>query len=519
VRTTCRALILLFMIVAWAMPGTAAEKRVALVIGSGKYSNFPALPNPPNDARLVSSALEKLAFDVQTVVDPDYEAMKNALRDFGRRLDGATVALFYYAGHGLQISGRNYLLPINATLARETDLRYEAFDVQAVLEQMDQPGRVNLVFLDACRDNPLARTLAFAGRSSSFFRGLAPIETSASGTLIAFATAPGEVSLDGKGRNSPFTEALVNHIATPDLDIRQMLTRVRVDVQTATGGRQRPWVNESLDNDFYFVPRSVPAETTSKGSVADSPAEIVFWQSIATSRNAADYQAYLQQFPHGAFAPLAHLRLNELSISPRTEPAPVADPDQARVREALTTLGFRPPATGDLTASVRLWQAFAAEDDTGHLTVPQRDTLFGQATRLTALLAVPDSSPRGTPAAMVNGGSARFAKGAQFETGAVKDSQEAAYWYALAAQDHSPSALTNLGTLRARARPPDFEAAHLLWLAAAALGEPTALFNLGALAERGLGEPADPRRARGWYARAAARNNAPGIAALKRLGD
>jgi uncharacterized caspase-like protein len=518
VRTACRTLFLLLMVTAWGQIGAAAEKRVALVIGAGKYSNFPALPNPPNDARVVASALEKLAFDVQTVVDPDYETLKTALRDFGRRLDGANVALFYYAGHGLQIAGKNYLLPVNATLARETDLRYEAFDVQAVLEQMDQPGRVNLVFLDACRDNPLARTLAFAGRSSSFFRGLAPIETSTSGTLIAFATAPGEVSLDGKGRNSPFTEALVTHIATPDLDIRQMLTRVRVDVQSATGGRQRPWVNESLDSDFYFVPRSAPAESAPKGS-SDTTAEIVFWQSIATSKNAADYQAYLQQFPHGAFAPLAQLRLNGLTMSPRAETSSVPDPDEGRIREALTTLGFHPPANGDLSASVRLWQAFAAEDDTGRLTDPQRDRLFSQATRLTTLLAVPGMSPRGIPAATVKGAPARFAKGVQFETGAVKDTEEAAYWYALAAQEHAPSALTNLGTLRARARPPDFEAAHLLWLAAGALGEPTALFNLGALAERGLGEPADPQRARRWYTRGAARNNAPSIAALKRLGD
>jgi TPR repeat protein len=247
----------------------------------------------------------------------------------------------------------------------------------------------------------------------------------------------------------------------------------------------------------------------------------VFWQSIAGSKKAVDFEAYLQQFPQGAFAPLARVRLNELTTAApaRTQAAVGPDPEEGRVRDALTTLGFHPPANGDVTQAVRLWQAFEAEDDNGRLTESQRDRLLGQATRLSALLSVPGTSPRGTQAAMVRGAAARFAKGVQFETGPAKNPDEAVYWYALAAQDHAPAALTNLGTLRAHGKPPDLDAARLFWLAAAALGEPNALFNLGALAEHGIGEPADPQRARRWYTRGAARNNAQSIAALKRLGD
>ena len=552
----------------------------------------PTLTNPVNDAKLIGATLRKLDFDVQIVTDPDYEGLKTALRDFGRRLDGATVALFYYAGHGLQVSGRNYLLPVNAALARETDLRYEAFDVQAVLDEMDTPGRVNLVFLDACRDNPLGRSLASrmgAGRTSLVDRGLARIDTSTGGTLIAYATAPGDVAQDGEGRNSPFTLSLSRHINTPGLDVRQMLTRVRGDVQKATSGKQRPWVNESLDSDFYFVPRSVPAPAENPAAESPQPQprppaqagntgnltsllspEIVFWQSVANSRNAADYEAYLQQFPEGVFAPLARVRLAELKTRPEpvqtslnqtnttpagttpagttqtalaqpptshpasgssarpmtlTEASNWSDGERRAAQAALSGLGFyRGPVNGDLEGNAgrqatRSWQAFVAVEETGHLTREQRDRLTQQAEQQAELLKVPVASPHGTPAGNVRGAAARFANGAAFES--KKDPAEAAYWYALAASEGSIEAFINLGTLRARGPQADLEAARLLWMAAAARGgdrNGIVFYNLGVLAEKGIGGNASPDLAKRWYGRAAAHKHAGGAAALKRLG-
>lgn len=297
----------------------APERRVALVVGVSHYRNAPVLRNPVNDARLIAPVLARLQFQVQTVVDPDYGAMKNAIREFRRRLDGATVALFYYAGHGLQVGGRNYLLPVDATLAREPDLRYEAFDLQAVLDEMNGPARVSLVFLDACRDNPLSRSLAasMGTRSAAVGQGLAPVDTRANGTLIAYATAPGDVALDGDGANSPFTVALARYLSAPALDVRQMLTRVRADVQRVTSGRQRPWVNEDLDADFYMVPEIVPPPPVAGPASAD----VVFWQSISGSTQAADFDAYLTQFPDGSFVPLARSRMAALSGPP--SPAPL----------------------------------------------------------------------------------------------------------------------------------------------------------------------------------------------------
>jgi hypothetical protein len=319
---------LLLTIVVCGAARAAGEKRVALIIGIGKYQNAPELINPPNDARLIGPVLEKLGFEVSVVIDPDYDTMKRALRDFGQRLEGAKVALFYYAGHGLQVAGRNYLLPVSVTLSREADLWYDAFDVQAVLDEMDAPGRTNLVFLDACRDNPLARSFAgrLGARGIAVGQGLAPIETQSRGTLIAYATAPGNVAMDGDGANSPFTTALVRHIATPGLDVRQMLTRVRADVQTATQTMQRPWVSESMDTDFYFVP--LP-----KDPVATMSSEVVFWQSITGSTNPADFQAYIQQFPQGSFAKLAGIRIASLANQGR----PAADENHA-IAESLATM-------------------------------------------------------------------------------------------------------------------------------------------------------------------------------------
>ena len=197
----------------------AGEKRVALAIGVERYQNAPPLTNPANDARLIGVSLEKLGFDVQTVTDPDYETMKRALRDFGRRLEGASVAAFYYAGHGMQVAGRNFLLPTDAALLREADLRYEAFELQAVLDEMDSPGRTNIIFLDACRDNPLrdAFTRRLGSRGMTVGQGLAPVETQSGGLLIAYATAPGSVAMDGDGTNSPFTAALARDVTAADV--------------------------------------------------------------------------------------------------------------------------------------------------------------------------------------------------------------------------------------------------------------------------------------------------------------
>ena len=232
----------------------AINRRVALVIGNSDYAVSSKLPNPVNDATDMAATLRKLGFDVVEGKNLDRRGMDNAIREFGRKLERAELALFFYAGHGLQVGGKNYLVPVDAKLERPGDLSLDAVDIGVVLAQMEAEKRVNLIFLDACRDNPLARSLSSASgtRSASVGNGLAPVQ-GAIGTLISYATQPDNVALDGQGRNSPFTAALVRHITSPGLDIGAVMRRVRAEVIAATRERQVPWDHSSLTGDVVLA--------------------------------------------------------------------------------------------------------------------------------------------------------------------------------------------------------------------------------------------------------------------------
>jgi uncharacterized caspase-like protein len=234
----------LVLLIATLGVGTShAQERVALVIGNGAYVTATRLPNPPNDAADIAAALRELDFTVIAATDADKTAFDQKLREFAHALRTARTALFFYAGHGLQVAGKNYAVPIDAKLESAADLQVEAVDVDRILAIMQaDDNRVNLVFLDACRDNPLTRTLARAlpaARAVSVASGLTAVDAGR-GTLIAFATAPNKIALDGRERNSPFTAALLRHIRTPGLDIAFVMRRVTADVEAATTGAQVP---------------------------------------------------------------------------------------------------------------------------------------------------------------------------------------------------------------------------------------------------------------------------------------
>jgi uncharacterized caspase-like protein len=243
-----------------AWPAHAAD-RVALVVGNGAYVNANALPNPVNDASDMAAALRELGFETIAAINLDKAGFDQRLRDFARMLRGAKTALFYYAGHGLQVAGKNYAVPVDARLESAADLTVETVDLDQVLSVMQaDDNRVNLVFLDACRDNPLARSFARslpATRALAVNSGLSALDAGR-GTLIAFATAPNKVALDGQGRNSPFTGALLRHIRTPGLDIAFVMRRVTADVEAQTGGAQIPWVHASLTTDVALNPGGAP---------------------------------------------------------------------------------------------------------------------------------------------------------------------------------------------------------------------------------------------------------------------
>jgi uncharacterized caspase-like protein len=233
----------------------AGHKRIALVVGISGYRYAPRLANPRNDALDMSATLRQLGYHVIEGVDLDKPAFDRKVLDFAAALKGADVGVFFYAGHGLQVAGQNYLVPVDARPASATSLEREMVRLDAIQRTMEQEAHTNILFVDACRDNPLARALAQAmgTRSVEIGRGLAPAESGV-GTLVSFSTQPGNVALDGTGRNSPFSEALVRHLRTSSEDLSGILIAVRKDVVRATERRQVPWEHSALTGRFYFNP-------------------------------------------------------------------------------------------------------------------------------------------------------------------------------------------------------------------------------------------------------------------------
>lgn len=325
--------------------GTAlAEKRVALIIGNSAYEAISPLKNPKNDADLMERTLREVGFEVIVAKDADFRGMRRAIRDFGRKLRGAgkdAVGLFYFAGHGVQSQGDNYLVPIGAQIESDADLAIEAIRGADVLRQMEDAGNtLNLVILDSCRNNP------FQGRVRSASRGLTRI-SAASGTLIAFSAAPGQVAVDGTGLNSPYTTALAKHIKTPNLPVEEVFKRVRIEVEDSTSGKQTPWEESSLRGSFYFAGRSVtvtetaPAEPAAKPKPDNDAFELSFWDSIRGSKNAEDYEAYLKDYPNGRFARLAKLRINRIKRrqqQAKVDPQPAPAPETSVEKPPIVTL-------------------------------------------------------------------------------------------------------------------------------------------------------------------------------------
>ena len=306
----------------WAMGGASRGhangpgNRHALVIGNSSYQFTSPLINPAKDARLIAAALENAGFKVRLHTDLSQKSMKRVLRDFSRdlrRLGDDTVSLVYFAGHGTQVAGRNYLVPIDADIEAEADVGIEALAVDNILGQLENlKGALSIIILDACRNNPYKR-----GRRSSV-RGLAPVKA-AKGSLIAYSTAPGTVALDGEGANSPYATALDKYLRTRGLSIEKMFKNVRVEVDRMTQGSQTPWEESSLFGDFVFL-SGLPAKAGKHntkpvpGSLPDArlAAQTALWNTVKDSDNPSAVQSYLRAFPNGLFTPLAKIRLATL---------------------------------------------------------------------------------------------------------------------------------------------------------------------------------------------------------------
>jgi len=303
------SLIILFLILSITTSVTASI-RTALVIGNSSYQISP-LKNPVNDATDMANTLTQSGFNVNLQINADHRTMVRAIRDFVRQIkQEGGVGLFYYAGHGIQVRGRNYLIPLGAVIESEGDAQFEAVDAGFVLSKMQDAGNdMNIVILDACRNNPFARNF----RSSA--QGLARMDAP-KGSIVAYATAPGELAADGTGRNGIYTKHLIQNIQTPQLRLEDVFKNVRRAVVQETANKQVPWESSSLMGQFYFAPPKPsppPQQTPPESDVLTKQAEILFWDSIQNSTDPDMFEAFLLQFPDGIFANLATMKITQLT--------------------------------------------------------------------------------------------------------------------------------------------------------------------------------------------------------------
>jgi hypothetical protein len=351
-RAASLGLILLALVL--PSPATAQGKRVALVIGNAAYKETAVLTNTRNDATDIAAALRRLNFEVLDGIDLDKRAMERLIRQFDQALAGADLAVFFYAGHGIQVSGQNHLVPVDARLAAEGDLDFETLSLNLVLRRMEREAKTSLVLLDACRDNPLARNLArsMGTRNTAVGQGLAEVKT-AVGTLISFSTQPGNVALDGDGRNSPYTSSLLKQIETPNKDLLTILATVRGDVVRTTGGRQVPWEHTSLLGPLVLStsaaatpPQAAPPQTPPQTPAPErnlSGEAAISWVSVKDSTSPAVLETFIRRYGDTFHGDLAKARLAELKALPPLQakapaaatPDPAAGPAGGAVTQAL----------------------------------------------------------------------------------------------------------------------------------------------------------------------------------------
>ncbi len=311
-------LLLFSMVIASA--AAWAESRVALIIGNGRYAD-PSLrlENPVNDALAMDKALRAAGFETVVKLNASRVDFYDLVNQFKAKIsrDASAVGLFYFAGHGVQADGANYLIPVDAKLESEADLEARAFDVGRVLHAMEAAQNdMNIVILDACRDNPLPK-------ARSVERGLARM-SAASGTFIAYAAAPGHVAHDGaSGSNGVFTGELVKAIGSRGVPLEQVFKRVIAGVKSETHGTQQPWSESSIQGDFYFYsPTEVERPAPQPQAVPPQDADIALWRSVERSHNVASFRKYLDEFPHGLFAEVARDRIKALTPAHPAAPHP-----------------------------------------------------------------------------------------------------------------------------------------------------------------------------------------------------
>lgn len=387
----------------------AADKRVALVIGNSSYQHAGRLANPANDADAITVTFKQAGFDVvESRRDLKVNDMRRALRDFSDKARDSDVAVIYYAGHGIEVDGNNYVLPVDALLERDADVYDEALALERLLVTIEPARKLRLVILDACRDNPFAKTMKRVLGTRAVTRGFAKVEPASPNTLVAFAAKAGSTAADGDGRNSPFTSALVRHIATPGLDLRKAFGFVRDEVMQQTSNRQEPFVYGSLGgNDVALVPARAPVAAAAPAA-PDAAAVIRRDYELAERVGTREaWDLFIATYPSGFYVELAKAQRNKLAAEvarqEATERARRAEEERAR----LVAENARKKELDDAAARAKAAELarVAAEklkrEEETKVAAAEKIKAEGQAEqeraagpRLAGLTAIPESTPK-----------------------------------------------------------------------------------------------------------------------------
>jgi Caspase domain/Sel1 repeat len=365
------------------------EHNVALIIGNGAYTSVNELPNPANDAAAIADSLQRIGFDVTLLLNLPNNGMRKALEDFEDKVGGASIAIVYYAGHGMEIDGINYLIPVDAKLRRDTHVVDEAVSLDRVLTAVSGASKLSLVLLDACRDNPFVARMQRSVANRSVSRGLTSVEPTGS-TLVSFAAEAGTVADDGVGGHSPYATGLLRYLSTPGLEINFVFRRVDAYVRDFTNGRQKPVYYGSLGTDeVYLVP---PTNTSAVAATVAAPAvernqetieqvtlEEVYWRTIRDSEIIEDFRTYLSRYPSGAFVDLGNARILALdraaTVNKLAKPGPSGKPEEAALRRAALAQIDRIPKNFIQFGLIAL--DFPIKEISGILDAPTRAAIRG----------------------------------------------------------------------------------------------------------------------------------------------
>jgi len=501
-------LALLFgMLIAALVAGSDAradtEKRFALIIGNDGYKSLPKLANAANDARAMDKALKAAGFETTLVLDGGRKQLNRAIEEFGDRLSSGAVGLFYYAGHGVQTEGaENYLIPVDAELDSDEDLASEALAMDRVMKIMaGAHDRLNIVILDACRDNPLPK------RSRSAARGLAVV-AAPTGTFVAYSAGPGQQAQDGEaGGNGLFTAELVKQIVTPGLKIEDVFKRTSEAVLGASHNKQTPWTQASIQGDFYFLPPTEGAAPPAPAAAAAAPSasgpdrEALLWESVKDSQDPADFREYLKKYPKGDFAGIARNRIAALEKkaadakpSPAPAPAAPATPAQPPKQQVATAA---PAPLMEPTISLEFMEKAKAAESTNDYAAQRQ--WYRKAAQLGNTIAMNKLGY------LLRSGLGRTAEDRTNPDKDKSEKMEALAWHEKAAERGDSDGLLSVAYFHERGitMPVDLDGAIQLYRKSVDLGSLGGMLALGRLYREGIGVKQDYGQSLQWYRKAA----------------